>query len=141
VLATILPKGRERKILYLRRRDRAAHIVSYARALTSGVWRKEQEGALAAAPEYSDEAVATAERFIDLQESIWERMFADLQVQPLRLFYEDVVAGPDEIVRRCADFIGVDLDPAAAVAVPEIRKQSESDAVLWAARLAERRAV
>lgn len=138
VLDTVLPRGSDRKILYLRRRDRAAHVVSYARALTSGVWRREQEEALGAGADYSDEAVATAERFIDLQERIWERMFAELKVDPLSLFYEDIVADPPAVVARTAQWLGVAIEPAAAVEVPEVRKQSESDAVLWAGRYAER---
>jgi len=139
VLETVLPRGRDRKILYLRRRDRDRHLVSYARALTSGVWRKEQEAAHPARAEYSDEVVASAERLIDLQEGIWERMFADLGTEPLRLFYEDVVAAPDEAVEQAAAFLGVELDPGAAFEVPEIVRQSESDAALWASRVAARR--
>ena len=45
VLATILPPGRPRYIVDLRRRDRLAQAVSYARANLSGVWRSEQEKA------------------------------------------------------------------------------------------------
>lgn len=138
VLGTVLPRGRDRKILYLRRRDRAAHVVSYARALTSGVWRQEQEETLGAGADYSEEAVTTAERFIDLQERIWEKMFADLKVDPLPLFYEDVVGDPEAVVAGTAQWLGVAIDPDASIEVPEVRKQSESDAVLWAGRYAER---
>jgi LPS sulfotransferase NodH len=139
VLATMLPQGREKKILYLRRRDRAAHVVSYARALTSGVWRQEQEGVLGGKADYSDEAVAAAERLIDVQERIWEKMFADLAIEPLALFYEDVVADDQGVVARAAAWLGVQLDPAAGIEVPEVRKQSESDAILWAGRYARSR--
>src|SRR3954452_25422318 len=56
VLATILPHDCPRRIVYLRRRDRLAQPVSYARATLSGVWRKEQESGPARAIDYSEEA-------------------------------------------------------------------------------------
>ena len=38
-LSVVLPRDRPRRIVYLRRRDRVAHAVSYARAGLSGIWR------------------------------------------------------------------------------------------------------
>jgi hypothetical protein len=53
-------------------------------------------------------------------------MFRDLRIEPLRLVYEDVVERPQEAVAQVADYLGVALDPAAAVDVPSIDKQSEA---------------
>jgi LPS sulfotransferase NodH len=130
VTALLLPHGGARRVVHLARRDRAAHAASYARATLSGVWRKEQERGDAADPVYSAAAMATAERWLDMQAAAWERMFAELGIAPLRLVYEDALAAPDETAARVADFLGVTPDPAAAVAVPEVEKQSGG----WAAR-------
>lgn len=43
VMATLVPRDNEPRIVQLKRRDRNAHAISYARAALSGVWRKEQE--------------------------------------------------------------------------------------------------
>jgi trehalose 2-sulfotransferase len=139
VLATILPRGGARRIVYLRRRDRVAQTVSLARAAMSGVWRKEQEGREAGPLEYSDEALQAAERGIAFQEELWERMFRDLAIEPLRLWHEDVLAGPAEAAARVADYLGVEIDPAAAIAIPEIRKQTRGDADAWTQRYAATR--
>lgn len=136
VLATMLPRGRPRHIVYLRRRDRPAQIVSYARASLSGVWRKEQESARAEPIEYSEEALEAAQRGIAFQEEVWERMFNDLRIEPLALWHEDVLASPAAAVRQVADYVGVAIDPAAAVEVPQIQKQSEGDARRWIERYA-----
>ncbi|MFN3387410.1 MAG: Stf0 family sulfotransferase [Allosphingosinicella sp.] len=52
--------------------------------------------------------------------------------EPLRLWYEDAAARPDEAAARIADFLGVALDPAAAVAVPAVQKQSGAESRAWA---------
>src|SRR4029079_7621853 len=83
VIATMLPSDRPRRVVYLRRRDRVAQAVSYARADLSGVWRKEQENEGAAQLDYSDDALEAAERGIAFQEAAWEQMFQELRIEPL----------------------------------------------------------
>jgi trehalose 2-sulfotransferase len=139
VLSVMLPADRERRIIYLRRRDRVAQTVSYARASLSGIWRKEQESVGAPAVDYSQEALESAERGIAFQEEVWARMFSDLQIEPLELWHEDVLADPFAAARHVADYVGVEIDAAAAVEVPEIRKQSEGDAPAWVERYASSR--
>lgn len=136
VLATMLPRGRPRYVLYLRRRDRAAQIVSYARASLSGVWRKEQESAEAEPIKYSEEALEAAQRGIAFQEEVWERMFDDPRIEPLAMWHEDVLASPAAAVQQVADYVGIVIDPRAAVDVPQIHKQSEGDARQWIERFA-----
>jgi LPS sulfotransferase NodH len=134
VLATMLPRGGPRRIVYLRRRDRVAQTVSLARAAMTGVWRKEQEGREAGPPEYSLEALEAAERGIAFQEELWEKMLRDLAVEPLRMWHEDVLADRAAAAERVAAYVGVEIDPAAAVDIPQIVKQSRGDADDWAAR-------
>jgi LPS sulfotransferase NodH len=137
VLSMTLPRDRERCIVYLRRRDRVAQIVSYARASLSGVWRKEQEAEDAAQLEYSQEALDAAERGIAFQEEVWARMFNDLRVEPLNLWHEDVLADSAAATRQVADHVGVAIDPAATVEVPPINKQSPGDSTHWIAKYAQ----
>lgn len=139
VLSAMLPRDGERRIVYLRRRDRLAQTVSYARASLSGVWRKEQEREGAAPLGYSQDALDAAERGIAFQEEIWTRMFSDLRIEPLRLWHEDVLADPSAAARQVAAHVGVELDPASIINVPEIVKQSEGTAPRWIERYAASR--
>ena len=106
VLETMLPRDRPRQIVYLRRRDRVAQAVSYARASMSGVWRKEQESDGAPPLAYSQEQLEAAERGIAFQEDVWARMFHDLRIEPLAMWHEDVLANPARaalaVLRACA---------------------------------------
>jgi LPS sulfotransferase NodH len=134
VLATILPRDRPKRVVYLRRRDRLAQAVSYARASLSGIWRKEQESADADRIEYSQEALEAVDRGITFQEGVWAEMFDDLRIEPLTLCHEDVLADPAAVARQVADYLEVPIDPSAAVEVPQIHKQSPQDTSEWIAR-------
>ena len=139
VMATLVPRGRQPLIVYLRRRDRLAHRISYARADLSGVWRQEQEREGGEEPAYSEAALIAAERGIQFQEQAWAQMFADLRIQPLTLWYEDAVADPAAAAEAVAAHLGVVLTPDAQVAVPPVRRQSQDGARDWAARHAASR--
>ena len=135
VMRLLLPARAGSRVVHLRRRDRTAHAISYARAILSGVWRSEQERAAAdSEPEYSSIAVERAARLIEQQEASWQAMFADLALAPLTLWYEDVVAGPEQAAAAVARFLEVELDRRAAEDVPEIERQSQAGARAWAAR-------
>jgi LPS sulfotransferase NodH len=133
VLDAVL-SGEQPKIVYLERRDRVAHAVSYARATLTGVWRKEQEGAEAPTADYSQAALDRAMAWIETQRGAWEDMFRDLRIEPLRLWYEDAVARPAEAAGKVAAYLGVAIDPSAAVKVPAVEKQSQAEARTWVAK-------
>lgn len=135
VMATMLPRPGARKMVYLDRRDQAAHEISYARAMISGVWRSEQEGPEPTV-EYSAPALKRTRALLAGQREAWETMFRDLRVEPLRLWYEDALADPDGAVASVAAYLAVELDPEAAVGVPEVRRQAQSDSGKWAERYA-----
>jgi LPS sulfotransferase NodH len=85
VMRTLFPRDGLPKVVQLRRRNRTAHAISYARALLSGIWRSEQEVDQRPEPEYSEDAMKVALRLIDEQEAVWQAMFQDLRIDPLEL--------------------------------------------------------
>lgn len=97
----------------------------------SGIWRAEQERGGRAEPEYSAVAVERAGKLIEAQESAWAAMSRDLGIAPLELWYEDVLSGPEAAIAAVAGYLGVELDPAAAVDVPAIERQSQQGADAW----------
>jgi LPS sulfotransferase NodH len=136
VMSLVFPGDRQGRAILLKRRDRDAHAISYARAILSGVWRKEQEATGQTEVEFSATAVKNARRWLDGQEEAWDAMFQDLRIDPLTLWYEDVVAEPAGTVERVSKFLGVTVDPAAEVAIPFVERQSERDSRAWADQLA-----
>ena len=137
VLSVILPKDRPRRIVYLRRRDKIAQAVSYARASMSGIWRKEQEKEESSWIDYSREAIEAAERGIKAQEEQWERMFSDLRIEPLRIWHEDTLENLAAVAEGVATYLGVTIDPQKVVQVPPVSKQSEGNVADWIQLYAE----
>jgi trehalose 2-sulfotransferase len=133
VIAALLPTDRPAFVVRLKRRDRVAHAISYARAALSGVWHKMQEAPGGAEVQFSAKAVDHARRLLDQQEADLDLLLSDFGIAPLLLWHEDVIARPAEAVEAVAGYLGVTLDPAAAVAVPEIEKQAAADSRRWAA--------
>ena len=133
VTSTLLASNPDPKIVQLKRRDRIAHAISYARAVRSGIWRAEQEekGQPATVP-YSEDAIDEALQALGGEEATWDSLYANSGITPLVLWYEDVIERPEEAVESVATHLGVTLDPSATVSVPEIRRQSRADAEKWA---------
>ncbi len=129
--------GSGRKVVQLRRRDKTAHAISYARAMLSGIWRKEQEGEGRDEPEYSEIALQRAAKMIEQQEDGWEAMYRDIGIVPLVLWFEDVLAEPAAAIAQVGNYLGVSIDPAAAIDVPRIERQDQQGAKAWAQRHAE----
>jgi LPS sulfotransferase NodH len=138
VMRVMAGPGALRKMVRLRRRDRDAHAISYARASLSGIWRQEQERfAAGAEPDFSAIAVERCRRAIAHQEAAWDAMCADLRIAALELWFEDALADPATAVAAVCEYLDVALDPAAAITVPEIRQQSREGAQEWARKLSE----
>ena len=133
VTALLLRSNPDPKVVQLKRRDRIAHAISYARARHSGIWRAEQEekGQPATVP-YSPRAVEEARQALSREEAAWDSLYANSGIKPLILWYEDVVEQAQKAVEDVAEYLGVALDPSAVVAVPDIRRQSRTDAERWA---------
>jgi LPS sulfotransferase NodH len=136
VMAALLPTGRPAQVVRLKRRDAVAHAISYSRAALSGVWHKQQEAPGGIEVQFSAKAVDHARRLLDQQESDWDRLFAEMRVEPLTIWYEDVMARPEAAVASVADFLGVQFDAASAVAVPDVERQAQQNSRAWAERYA-----
>jgi trehalose 2-sulfotransferase len=137
VLSVLLPRDRPRRIVYLRRKDKIAQAVSYARASRSGVWRKEQETRGSSFLDYSRDDIEAAERGIAVQEERWEQMFSDLRMDPLRVWHEDVLEDPSAAAEEVARYLGVAIDPRRALQVPHVSRQSGGNTAAWIERYAE----
>jgi LPS sulfotransferase NodH len=77
-------------------------------------------------------AVERAGKLIEIQEASWRAMLADLKIVPLELWYEEVLNDPSAALDAVAGYLDVEIDPAAAVKVPPIERQSQQGARAWA---------
>lgn len=127
-----LGKGREARVVRLRRRDREAHAISYARAMLRGIWRQEQESEEMVEPEYSASAMQYVERLIGAQEAAWDEMCGEIGLTPLELWFEDVIQQREAATEAVAGYLDVEIDTSQRVEVPKIKRQAQDGAKAWA---------
>lgn len=116
--------------IHLRREDRVAQAVSWARALQTGQWASHQRPWLP--PLYDRRRIARLLRRIEDGEAGWARLFARHGVVPLRLSYEELVADLPSAVRAVLRHLGLADD--VAVPVPDLGRQADAVSRDWARR-------
>jgi len=119
-------------VIFLRRRDRVAQAVSYARALTTEVWFSDVPEPLV---EYDHKAISDAEYWIARQEAQWEILFAKTDAKPIVVYYEDFLKDPAATIADIAGRMGIPFDPAAPqLPIPGFEKQASGLSKDWIAR-------
>lgn len=112
--------------VHLRRDDRLAQAVSWARALQTGRWASHQRALLP--PLYRRALVDRCLAAIDRSELAWARWFDQQGVSPLRLTYEDALDGSG--VRKVLALLG----ESAEVPAPSLERQADATSEQWMRR-------
>ncbi|MEO3755615.1 Stf0 family sulfotransferase [Streptomyces sp. B6B3] len=120
--------------VWLSRRDTVAQAVSHARAVTSGTWAvgaAERPDAPPDAAAFDPDLVRRLHTEVLEQEEAWRRLFASRGVEPLRLWYEDLVADFDGCLRRVLAHAGLDWPATARPPRPRVARQSAAGGDPW----------
>jgi LPS sulfotransferase NodH len=100
---------RASRFAWLRRRDLAAQAVSLAVALRTRQWRRMRGDAPPPLDlPYSSQDIDRAAALIAGEERGWQMAFERNGIEPLRVWYEDLVADPDPICRGICRLVGID---------------------------------
>jgi trehalose 2-sulfotransferase len=102
------------RFVWLRRRDRVAQAVSFAKAVQTGSWHH-WDPEPTTQPSYRFDAVDALLREIDDLDACWQRWFEHEGIEPLKLAYESVVADPRAETLRVLEFLSVELPPGVSV--------------------------
>ncbi len=135
------------QVIHLTRRDRLRQAVSWARAAQDGVWLvadDETAGWSASTersfepppvPTFDAELIGNLEALIIEGERGWKDLFAELDLLPHEVVYEDLVseAGYEPTTRGILDFLHVG-DQVADTPRPTTRRQSDALNEEWVER-------
>ncbi|MHA6288796.1 Stf0 family sulfotransferase [Maricaulis sp. CAU 1757] len=128
------------RFFYLRRRNIVRQGISMHIAHQSGVLHSSQMTDEARqvrdAVLYQAEAIRAWIKFLHDEEMQWEREFGRLAIEPVRIYYEDIIARPERVIRLFAHV----LDLPATPPVPEhnpVHRVSDSRSAEWEARYRE----
>ncbi len=120
----------------MRRRNHVEQAVSWAMACQTGIWsqRAEEKSQPRAISKFDFKVIDEWCRRIAAHEAAWANYFHQNQIEPLVLFYEDVVASHRAAAERVLGFLGVPFPPAMQIPLPALQKQATRTSEEWAAR-------
>jgi hypothetical protein len=121
------------KHIYLTRRDRVGQAISLARAVKTNEWHSSDDPV--PDPDLTFDEVVSSLHHIHTMEADWETIFTVLQVEPLRLCYEDLIADRSGEFERIRRHLGVrwKTDPADIVSAYQPLRQRHDP--IWLRRL------
>ena len=124
------------KYIWMRRRNQIEQAVSWAIACQTGVWTKkgEEKSQRDVAPEFDFKVIDEWCKRIAAHDEAWGNYFRENQIEPLVLFYEDVVASHRTAAESALEFLGVPFPPGLEIPPPAFEKQATRISDDWAAR-------
>ena len=130
VLAAVLHRSR---YIWLRRRNRVEQAVSWAIACQTGVWaqRTGEKPQPRGAPKFDFKVIDEWCNRIATHETAWLNYFHENQIEPLVLFYEDVVACNRGAAERVLQFLGLPTPAAMEIVPSEVEKQADQLSEEW----------
>jgi len=138
LLASVL---RQPKYVWLRRRNRVEQAVSWAIACQTGVWAQSagEKPPLRDLPKFNFKVIDEWCNRIAEHDAAWANYFRENRIEPLTLFYEDLVANNRVTVERVLQFLNVTL-PARIEIVPSgLEKQADEISAQLIAAYLERK--
>jgi LPS sulfotransferase NodH len=121
------------RFIHVSRPDHVAQAISMWRAVQTRAWRAETDDACE--PVYSYAGIDHLVRMLDAHDEAWSAWFAEHEVEPLRLTYDELAADPPAVLRRTLEFLGVaDQTPIQPASEPPMRRQAGAQSVEWAER-------
>jgi len=120
--------------IFLRRRDRLAQAISLYRAERSGLWWDVGEPKIGVAPvPYDRAAIEDCHERLESSDRAWQAFFAEHELRPLEIFYEDLAVDLEGQVRAILDRLGV-VPPDPFVCRSAMRRQADDQTSAWMAR-------
>ena len=104
---------RKPKYIWMRRRNHVEQAVSWAMACQTGIWSQEAEKKShpRAIPKFDFKVIDEWCSRITAHDDRWANYFRENQIEPLILFYEDVVASHRTAAERVLEFLELPFPP------------------------------
>jgi trehalose 2-sulfotransferase len=133
LLSTVFNKP---KYIWMRRRNHVEQAVSWAMACQTGVWtqKAEEKSQPRAVPKFDFKVIDEWCKRIAAHDEGWANYFRENKIEPLVLFYEEVVASHRAAAERVLEFLGLPFPPSMEIPPPAIEKQATRISEDWASR-------
>ena len=127
--------------IFMTRRNKIRLAVSWWRAIQSGEWHlstDEQRKSIDLSNAYSFDAINHLYNECSMREAGIQEFFAEGNIVPLNIFYEDFVQEYEQTIRTILDYLELD-SRSAAIAPPALTKTADTVSEEWVQRFREER--
>jgi LPS sulfotransferase NodH len=121
------------KYIWMRRRNHVEQAVSWAMACQTGVWaqRAEKKPQPRTKPKFDFKVIDEWCKRIAAHDEGWANYFRENRIEPLVLFYEDVVASHRAAAERILEFLGLPFPPDLEIPPPVVERQATRISREW----------
>lgn len=120
--------GSEQKYIHIMRKDVVGQAISMFIASKTGGWTSEHETRKENI-EFSSEHLVRIVQTINLRNKMFSSFFSSVGVQPMVLYYEDLLASPNQYVAAIGKFLGVEGLTYVPERVPYKKQANELNAI------------
>lgn len=126
------------RFVHLRRLDRVAQAVSWAKSLQTHFWHPgERIEPGAETPHYDEELIERLVETIERFEADWDTWFTQQQISPYEVSYEQLAADPLSVAHQVLDFLDLEVEDERELVVGSRRQADEVNAQ-WINRFTSR---
>jgi LPS sulfotransferase NodH len=127
------------KFVHAFRRHKLRQALSKARAHQTGLWKVQEGKTVQREPQFDVELIEQCLKESEQQEKLWERFFQKIEIDPLRVEYENLCEDYDANIHRVLDFLEISLPRRTRIGPPVTVRQADDISRAWEERfLAER---
>jgi hypothetical protein len=119
--------------IFMDRRDKLAQAVSMARAMQTNSWISLAKPDMAKL-HYDRDLISQCLGKHEMQRLGWQRWFEAHDVNPVVVFYEELMANPAGVVRSIVEYLDVQDDEPNIIRLPPVKKQGDDTNKEWVAR-------
>jgi LPS sulfotransferase NodH len=127
--------------IFMTRRNKIRLAVSWWRAIQSGEWHlspNEQRKAVDLSNAYSYDAINHLYNECSMREAGIQEFFAEGNIAPLNIFYEDFIQNYEQTIRTILDYLELD-SRSVTIAPPALTKTADTASEEWVQRFREER--
>ena len=134
LLSTIFP---HLHYIHVFRADKVRQAISLWRAIQTWTWRQDQASLETSSPQTTKEVVFHYEainylvqRIVSHEES-WAQYFAEHDIQPFEVTYEELTSAYEETTVRILQYLSIPLPEKLVLVKPQMQRQSDALSEQW----------
>jgi LPS sulfotransferase NodH len=122
------------KFVHVFRRHKLRQALSKARAHQTGLWKVQEGKTVQREPQFDAELIEQCLKESEQQEKLWGRFFQRIEIDPLRVEYENLCEDYEANIHRVLGFLQISLPRRTRIGPPVTVRQADDISRAWEER-------